>query len=89
MPFTFEENQTVETLDTVPENFRVFYEANAEEGGGFSIAESANVKAAVSIIAGQTKALNAARAEAKGLKGKAVDTRAAMVAEGFRLGYLD
>jgi len=73
MPFDFESNQTVPTLDDVPENLRPFYEPNEGEDGGFNIRTDDVTKAAVPVLAGSFKSLSAARAEAKGLKGKSAD----------------
>ena len=64
--FDFATNAEVDTLDGVPENFRVFYVAADE---GFKInSEDGATSAAVASISGLAKSLNAARGDAK--KGK-------------------
>jgi len=56
MPFDFEENQTVEDINNVPEEFQGLYEQTNE---GYQIADS--VKPLVDAYAGTTKALNKER----------------------------
>jgi len=69
--FDFSTNQTVENLEGVPENFRVFY--GETEEGGFRVKDEDAVKAAVSTIIGLNGALRASRSEAKDAKGRIVD----------------
>ena len=64
--FDFATNQEVESLDAVPENFRVFY---VEAGEGFKVnSEDGATAAAVASISGLAKSLNAARNDAKNNK---------------------
>lgn len=64
--FDFAANTEVEALDTVPENFRVFYVAS---DSGFKLnSEDGATSAAVASITGLAKSLTAARGDAK--KGK-------------------
>jgi hypothetical protein len=70
--FDFASNKTVTDLETVPQEFQAFYKE--VEGEGFTLdTENPIVTGAVSAITGQSTALKASRAEAKALKGKAVD----------------
>jgi hypothetical protein len=64
--FDFATNQEVETLDVVPENFRVFY---TEGETGFKLnSEEPAISVAVASITGLAKSLNAARNDAKNNK---------------------
>lgn len=66
----FEFKPQVDSLDNVPENFRVFYE---EGDNGFALRDDPSVKTAVASITGLGKSLKAARGERDNLKGQAVD----------------
>lgn len=73
MKFSFQDNQEVADLATVPDEFRPFY-AEKSEGEGFTLQnDNPIVKSAVKVVGGLNTALNAARAEAQANKGKAVD----------------
>jgi len=62
--FDFAANTEVDTLDGVPENFRVFYIEGGE--GGYKLnSEDPATSAAVASITGLAKSLGAARADAK------------------------
>jgi len=61
MKFRFKENQTVDDLAKVPENFQAFYTKN--EDGTFSVAEA--LAAAASAVDGLNGSLGQARGEAK------------------------
>lgn len=75
--YDFEKNQQVETLEPVDPQFHDFYQENPDaEAGGFTIKDTPEVKSAVAALTGAAKALKAARTEASGLKGKAVDLSA-------------
>jgi len=69
MPFDFEQNQTVDNLDTVPEDFKGFYTENNE--GGFALREEFG--SAVKVITGLNKSLLAARKDAKKASESTVD----------------
>ncbi|MHC4734713.1 MAG: hypothetical protein ACYTDW_09690 [Planctomycetota bacterium] len=72
MEFDFGQNQKVESLDTVPEDFRGLY--REVEGGGFQLGSNdAAIGAAIAVIPRLNGALKAARAEAKANKGQKVD----------------
>lgn len=72
MQFNFEENQHVETLDGVPDNFQPFFKAN--EAGGFDFRkDDPAVSAAVSTITGMSIALDAERGVTAALKKQKVD----------------
>jgi hypothetical protein len=58
-------------LGNVPEQFKPLYAPT--DDGGFALSNDATVAGAVEALLGMQKALNAARAEAKEAKGKAVD----------------
>lgn len=66
MEFDFSNNQVVETLDGVPEQFRGAYVENAEEGG---YVINPSVKPLTEAVAGLNNALTKARKEAKTKKG--------------------
>ncbi len=75
--FDFEKNQAVETLEGVDPQFHNFYQENPDsESGGYVLKDAPEVKSAVAALTGAAKALKAARTEAAGLKGKAVDLSA-------------
>lgn len=75
--FDFEKNQAVETLEPVDPQFHNFYQENADtEVGGYILKDTPEVKSAVAALTGAAKALKAARTEAQGFKGKAVDLSA-------------
>ncbi len=69
--FDFAANVTVKDLAEVPAQFHPLYED--DDAGGFRLSTDPKVVAAVAAITGQSKALNASRAEAKELNGKVVD----------------
>ena len=71
MPFRFAENEELESLDTVPEDFRGLYE---QEGDVYRISE--NAKTVTRAIDGLHGALKKSRTEAKALRGKTVDLSA-------------
>ncbi len=72
--FDFETNQTVETLSGVDAAFHPFYQAaEGDDASGFVLRTDPITSAAVSALSGASTALKAARNEAKGFKGKAVD----------------
>jgi len=70
--FDFAENETVDDINSVPEQFRGAY-VEAEGGGSYIIADHA--KGLVESVTGLNKALTASRKEAKDYKGKAVDPK--------------
>lgn len=71
--FVFAEHMEVVKLDTVPEQFRVYYKDKGD-GTGFKVdTENPVVKSTVEIVTGLHSSLTASRAEAQGLKGKSVD----------------
>ena len=71
MDFDFSKSTVVESLDTVPEDFRGLYK---EKDGKFVLeSDHAGVTAAVKAVVGLNRALVAARAEAKAHKSKAID----------------
>lgn len=71
MPFDFDANKTVEDLNTVPEDFRPFYEEGTD--GTFSLSGSAPVTSAVKVIGGLYKTVGNVRREVDTLKGKQID----------------
>ena len=72
MQFNFDENQHVDNLDIVPEDFQPFYTENAAGGYDFRKDEPAVTKA-VSVITGLDAALNAERQVTKQLKANKPD----------------
>ncbi len=72
MKFNFADNQEIESLDTVPENFRVFYGENGS-GGHRLRSDDPVVSAAVATISGLANSLNAARSDADKAKRTQVD----------------
>ncbi len=77
MDFDFAQNAVVPSLDKVPEQFRALYVEDPAQKGTFKLmSDDGAVKGAVEAIVGLNKALKAARLEAQGLKGKAVDLSA-------------
>lgn len=72
MQFSFSENQEVQSLDSVPEQFRSLY--GEKEGGGFTL-KTGNpaVKGAIEAILGLDKALKATRTERDTASKRAVD----------------
>ena len=71
MRFVLGDNQTVESLETVPEDFRSFYEEGSD--GSFKLADSPAIKSAVKVIDGLGRTVKATRKEADDLRGKAID----------------
>lgn len=72
MEFDFSQNQVVDSIDSVPQDFRGLYSEN-DEGKQALRTDDAGVKSAVSAITRLNSSLKASRAEGKALKGKAVD----------------
>lgn len=71
MEFDFSKNTQVDSIDKVPEDFRGLYK---EVDGKYALnSEDAGVKSSVAAITKLNNSLKAARAEAAGFKGKAVD----------------
>lgn len=68
MEFEFSKNAELETLDTVPEQFRSVYK---QEGEKFVI--NPDMQGVVEAVEGLNKSLKASRAEAKQAKSKTVD----------------
>lgn len=75
MSLEFFDTATLPSLDKVPDQFKPLF-AKDEATGTFKIADDPKVKGAVEAIVGLNRSLKAARAEAQGLKGKAVDLAA-------------
>lgn len=71
----FQFNPTVDSIEVVPADFRGLY-AKTDDGKFALRSDDEGVKSAVSAITGLSRALKASRAEAAGLKGKAVDLSA-------------
>ena len=71
----FQFNPKVESLDSVPQDFRGLY-TEVEDGGYALRSDDDGVKSAVSALTGMSRALKVARAEAQGWKGKSVDLSA-------------
>lgn len=69
----FEFNPTVDSIETVPQDFRGLY---VETDGKFTLNDDPAIKSAVSAITGLNRSLKAARGEAKDLKGRQVDLSA-------------
>lgn len=72
MEFNFD--PTVDSIDTVPSDFRGLYEE--VEGGKFVFKSDEFSKSMISLATGLNTALKASRAEARALKGKSVDLSA-------------
>ncbi len=70
MPFSFEGNQTVTDLSTVPEQYRPLYK---EDDGKFTLDKNEQVGAAVEGLVSLDKALTDARKEARDHKAKVVN----------------
>jgi hypothetical protein len=76
MEFDFGQNQTVESLDRVPEDFRGLYRQVEGEDGYKLGHEDPAVAAAIAAIPRLNSALKAARADVKNAKGQTVDLSA-------------
>lgn len=72
MKFNFADHQEVDSLDSIPENFRVFYGENGS-GGHRLRSDDPVVSAAVATISGLANSLNAARGDADKAKRGQVD----------------
>jgi len=74
MKFNFADHQEVDSLDTVPENFRVFYGQGDGESGAYKLrSDDPVVSAAVASISGLANSLNAARSDADRARKSKVD----------------
>jgi len=71
--FEFSQNTELENLDSVPENFRVFY-TQSDSGEGYRLnSDDQATASAVASITGLAKSLNAARKDADGFRKQRVD----------------
>lgn len=74
--FEFSQNTEMESLDSVPENFRVFYK-QSDSGEGFQLnSDDPATASAVASISGLAKSLKAARKDADGFRKQRVDLSA-------------
>jgi hypothetical protein len=74
--FEFSQNTEMESLDSVPENFRVFYK-QSDSGEGYRLnSDDPATSAAVSTITGLAKSLKAARADADSYRKQRTDLSA-------------
>lgn len=71
--FEFSQNTELESLDSVPENFRVFYK-QSDSGEGYHLnSDDPATASAVASITGLAKSLKAARKDADGYRKQRVD----------------
>ena len=74
--FEFSQNTEMESLDSVPENFRVFYK-QSDSGEGFQLNfDDPATASAVASITGLAKSLKASRKDADGFRKQRVDLSA-------------